>query len=57
MLEKFHLEDAKIISTPLGSYFNLIKKSPQIDEDNKGMAKVSYASAIVSNMYAMTCTR
>jgi hypothetical protein len=58
VLEKFSLKDAKIRSTPLGSHFKLSKvQSPKSDEDKKEMAKVPYASAVGSLMYAMVCTR
>ncbi|KAJ0555551.1 putative RNA-directed DNA polymerase [Helianthus annuus] len=58
VLEKFKLKDAKIRSTPLGSHFKLSKdQSPKSDEDKEEMAKVPYASAVGSLMYAMVCTR
>ncbi|KAJ0494593.1 putative RNA-directed DNA polymerase [Helianthus annuus] len=58
VLEKFSLKDAKIRSTPLGNHFKLSKdKSPKTDEDKEKMAKVPYASAVGSLMYAMVCTR
>ena len=58
LLEKFSIQDAKTRSTPLATHFNLTKKqSPKTDEDKKDMAKVPYASAVGSLMYAMVCTR
>ncbi|KAL9263533.1 Retrovirus-related Pol polyprotein from transposon TNT 1-94-like protein [Drosera capensis] len=58
VLEKFSMQDAKATCTPLGVHFNLIKKhSPKTDEDKTVMAKVPYASAVGSLMYAMVCTR
>ena len=58
VLKKFSLNDAKIRSSPLGSHFKLSKaQSPKSDEDKKEMAKVPYASAVGSLMYAMVCTR
>ena len=42
----------------MATHFNLTKKqSPKTDEDKKDMAKVPYASAVDSLMYAMVCTR
>ncbi|KAL8092162.1 hypothetical protein AgCh_034456 [Apium graveolens] len=58
LLQKFSVQDAKTRSTPLVSHFNLTKKqSPKMDEGKKDMAKVPYASAVGSLMYAMVCTR
>ena len=58
LLEKFSIQDAKTRSTPLGTHFNLTKKqSPKTDEDKEYMAKVTYASAVGSLMYAIVCTR
>ncbi|KAM0059035.1 putative RNA-directed DNA polymerase [Helianthus debilis subsp. tardiflorus] len=58
VLERFSLKDAKIRSTPLGSHFKLSKvQSPKSDEDKAEMAKVPYAYAVGSLMYAMVCTR
>jgi len=58
VLEKFNIQDAKIISTPLGVYFNLKKdQSPKIDEDNKEMAKIPYAFVVGSLMYVLVCIR
>lgn len=58
LLQKFSVQDAKTRSTPLATHFNLTKKqSPKMDEGKKDMAKVPYASAVGSLMYAMVCTR
>ncbi|KAI3767934.1 hypothetical protein L2E82_18363 [Cichorium intybus] len=58
VLEKFSMADAKARSTPLGSQLKLSKKqSPKTEEDKEQMAKVPYASAVGSLMYAMVCTR
>ncbi|CAO2827530.1 unnamed protein product [Amaranthus hypochondriacus] len=58
VLQRFNMGDAKPVSTPLASHFRLSKdQSPQIEEDKEYMAKVPYASAIGSLMYAMVCTR
>ncbi|KAL5744826.1 hypothetical protein ACOSQ2_027942 [Xanthoceras sorbifolium] len=52
------MQDAKPVSTPLGVHFRLSKEqSPKTEEERTHMAKVPYASAIGSLMYAMVCTR
>ena len=58
VLEKFSLQDAKIRNTPLGNHFKLSRdQSPKTDREKAEMAKVPYASAVGSLMYAMVCTR
>ena len=52
------MNEAKPVSTPLGSHFKLSKEqSLKIEEKRDHMSKVPYASAIGSLMYAMVCTR
>ena len=52
------MNEAKLVSTPLGSHFKLSKEqSPKIGEERDHMSKVPYASTIGSLMYAMVCTR
>ena len=58
VLQRFNMGDAKPVSTPLASHFRLSKsQSPETEEDREFMAKIPYASAIGSLMYAMVCTR
>ena len=58
VLSRFNLNEAKLVSTPLGSHFKLSKEqSLKIEEEMDHMSKVPYASAIGSLMYAMVCTR
>ncbi|KAL9263538.1 Retrovirus-related Pol polyprotein from transposon TNT 1-94-like protein [Drosera capensis] len=58
VLEKFSMQDAKATCTSLEAHFNLTKKqSPKTDEDKTSMARVPYASAVGSLIYAMVCTR
>ncbi|KAL9266778.1 Retrovirus-related Pol polyprotein from transposon TNT 1-94-like protein, partial [Drosera capensis] len=58
VLERFSMQDAKATCTPLGAHFNLTKKQPpKTDKDKAEMARVPYASAVGSLMYAMVCTR
>ncbi|RVW87096.1 Retrovirus-related Pol polyprotein from transposon TNT 1-94 [Vitis vinifera] len=52
------MNEAKPVSTPLGSHFKLSKEqSPKTKEERDHMSKVPYASAIGSLMYIMVCTR
>ncbi|WVZ04917.1 hypothetical protein V8G54_018263 [Vigna mungo] len=58
VLQRFNMRDTKEVSTPLASHFNLSKEqSPQTEKEKESMAKIPYASAIGSLMYAMVCTR
>ena len=58
VLQRFHMDDAKGISTPLPPYVKLSAlDSPQTDVDRAEMAKIPYASACGSLMYAMVATR
>ena len=52
------MDEAKPVSTPLGSHFRLTKdQSPKTEQKQAYMSKVPYALAIGSLMYAMVCTR
>ena len=52
------MNEAKLVSTPLGSNFKLSKEqSLKTEEVRDHMSKVPYASAIGSLMYAMVCIR
>ncbi|GKV50375.1 hypothetical protein SLEP1_g57082 [Rubroshorea leprosula] len=58
VLERFGLHEAKAVTTPLGAHFKLSSNlSPETEEEKKFMARVPYASAVGSLMYAMVCTR
>ena len=58
VLNKFNMNEAKLVSTPLYSHFKQSKKqSPKTEEERDYISKVPYASAIDSLMYAMVCTR
>jgi hypothetical protein len=58
IFNRFSMDGAKPVSTPLGSQFRLTKdQSPKTDQEKAYMSKVPYASAIESLMYAMVCTR
>ena len=46
------MNEAKLVSTPLGSHFKLSKEqSPKTEEERDYMSKVPYASAISNLMY------
>ena len=52
------MNEAKSVSTPLGSHFKLSKEqSPKTEEERDYISKVPYASTIGSLMYTMVCTR
>ena len=52
------MNEAKPVSTPLGSHFKLSKvQSPKTEEERDHMSKVPYASTISNLMYAIVCTR
>ena len=52
------MNEAKLVSTLLGSHFKLSKEqSLKTEEERDYMSKVPYALAIGNLMYAMVCTR
>lgn len=58
VLERFHMESAKPVATPLASHFCLSsKQSPTSEIEKQEMNKVPYSSAVGSLMHAMVCTR
>ena len=58
VLNRFNINEAKPVSTPLGNHFKLNKEqSPKTEEERDHMSNVPYASAIGNLMYAMVCTR
>ena len=58
MLRKFSMSNTKPVSTPLASHFKLSnEQSPTTEQERDHIAKLPYASTIVSLMYAMICTR
>jgi hypothetical protein len=58
ILNRFSMDGAKSVNTPLGSHFRITKdQSPKTDQETTYMNKVPYASTIGSLMYAMVCTR
>ena len=58
VLERFSMENAKLVSTPLANHFRLsTTQCPKTDDDVQDMSKVPYASAVGCLMYVMFCTR
>ena len=58
VLQRFHMEKAKVVSTPLATHFKLSSKQSPSNEDEKlYMQRVPYASAVGSLMHAMVCTK
>ena len=58
VLQRFHMEGAKSISTPLPPYVKLSAlDSPQTKVERTEMVKIPYASACGGLMYAMVATR
>ncbi|KAH9689071.1 hypothetical protein KPL70_015335 [Citrus sinensis] len=59
VLERFSMDDkTKPVCTPLAPHFKLSSSScPRSQEERDYMARVPYASAVGSLMYAMVCTR
>ena len=58
VLERFHMEGGKAISTPLPPYAKLSHDDcPQMDVETAEMSRIPYATAVGSLMYAMVATR
>ncbi|KAH9324677.1 hypothetical protein KI387_004855, partial [Taxus chinensis] len=58
VLDRFNMQDAKPVGTPLAGHFKLSKEQcPKTEQERNQMSKVPYSSAVGSLMYAMVCTR
>src|ERR1044072_7681243 len=58
VLQRFQMEKAKAVSTPLVTDFKLsVNQSPSNEAEKSDMQRVPYASDVGSLMYAMVCTR
>ena len=45
------MSDAKLVRTPLTNHFKLSKEQyPKIDEENEYMAKITYASTVMTRL-------
>ena len=57
VLERFRMENAKPIGTPLAIHFKRSKEMCPTHEEIEYMSKVPYSSTVGSLMYATVCTR
>ncbi|GMP64064.1 hypothetical protein CsSME_00025502 [Camellia sinensis var. sinensis] len=58
ILERFQMQSCKPIDTPVAKGESLsLDMGPKTQEENEKMARVPYANAVGSLMYAMMCTR
>jgi hypothetical protein len=58
VLERFRMQNEKLVSTPLAIHFKLTKEMcPKTQEEIEYMSRVPYSSAVGSLMYAMVFTR
>ncbi|KAI3453504.1 hypothetical protein Pfo_010167, partial [Paulownia fortunei] len=58
IIERFHMHNANPVDIPMDKNCVLSKElCPKIEKERERMAKVPYASAVGSLMYAMMCTR
>jgi putative cell wall-binding protein len=58
MLERFRMQDAKPVSTPLASHFKLtMEMCPMTKEEINYMSRVPYSSTFNNLMYTMVWTR
>jgi hypothetical protein len=58
VLERFRMQNAKLVSTPLANHLKLTKEMcPKTQEDIEYMSRVPYSSTVGSLMYAMVCIR
>jgi hypothetical protein len=58
VLERFRMQNAKPVSTPLANHLKLTKEMcPKTQEEIEYMSKVHYSSTVGSLIYAMVCTR
>jgi hypothetical protein len=58
VLERFRMQNEKLVCTPLANHLKLTKEMcPKTQEEIKYMSRVPYSSTIGSLMYAMVCTR
>ena len=57
-MQRFSMDDAKGVSTPLASHFKLSKKlCPQTKAEEEQMIRIPYTIAVGSVMYVMVCSR
>jgi hypothetical protein len=58
VLERFRMQNEKLLSTPLANHFKLTKEMcPKTQEEIEYMSMVPYSSIVGCLMYVMVCTR
>ena len=58
VLERFNIQDAKVVTIPLAPHFKLSEALCPITAEDKGtISKIPYKSAVGSLMYLMVCTQ
>ena len=58
VLNRFNMQNAKVVSTPLASHFKLTKEMcTKTQEEVNKMSNIPYSSAVGNLMYAMVCTQ
>ena len=58
VLSRFEINNAKIVSTPLGQHFRLsITQALETHKEKRFMEKIPYASMVGSVIYTMECSR
>jgi len=58
VLQRFQMQNAKAVNTPLATHFKLrAKQSPSNETEKSDMQRVPYAYVVGSLMHAMVCTR
>ncbi|MDV3193945.1 MAG: reverse transcriptase domain-containing protein, partial [Sweet potato little leaf phytoplasma] len=58
MLKKFHMDESKVVKTPLAQHFKLfMAQSPATQAKIDDMHSVPYANLVGSLMYTMVCSR
>jgi hypothetical protein len=58
VLERFRMQNAKPVSTPLANNFKLTKEMcPKTQDEIEYMSRVPYSSTVGNLMYVMVCTR
>ncbi|PHU23194.1 Retrovirus-related Pol polyprotein from transposon TNT 1-94 [Capsicum chinense] len=58
VLERFNMNNAKVVNTPLAGHMKLSRKMcPTMKEEKESITKVPYSSIIGILMYTMVCTR
>ncbi|TXG53838.1 hypothetical protein EZV62_019094 [Acer yangbiense] len=57
ILERFNMNEAKLVTTPLADYQLSVLQCPTTEKELEEMSKMPYASVVGCLLYAMVCTR